>query len=272
VSADYLRTLGIPLIAGRHFTERDRDPSPAPLLVNAAFVRRYFPDENPLGKRIRFDDSKKEWMTIVGVTADSHNKALAAEPEPSMYLPYQYFAMPFMSVVARSTGGTAAVAAAIRSEVRALDRDLPLDEVRPLSAVVSDSVAEPRFRMVVLGTFALTALLLAAVGLYGLISYSVAQRTREIGIRVALGARPGQVTGPIVREGLRLAMFGIAIGLAGAFAATRLLATFLFDIDATDPLTFAVVAGLLLAVALAASYVPARRVLGIDPLSALRAE
>ena len=161
-------------------------------------------------------------MTIVGVTADSHNKALAAEPEPSMYLPYQYFAMPFMSVVARSTGGTAAVAAAIRSEVRALDRDLPLDEVRPLSAVVSDSVAEPRFRMVVLGTFALTALLLAAVGLYGLISYSVAQRTREIGIRVALGARPGQVTGPIVREGLRLAMFGIAIGLAGAQGSGKL--------------------------------------------------
>jgi putative ABC transport system permease protein len=272
ISADYLRTIGIPLIAGRHFTDRDREPSPAVVIVNAAFGRRYFPGQDPLGKRIRFDETKDEWLTIVGVAGDSRDRRLDTAPEPLLYIPYPYLTLPFMSVVARSAGGTGAVASALRAEVRVLDPDLPIDEVRPLSAVVSDSVAEPRFRTVVLGAFALTALLLAAVGVFGLISYSVAQRTREIGIRVALGARPRQVTGPLVREGLRLALFGVGIGLVGALAATRLLATFLFDIEATDPLTFAAVAVVLLAVALAASYVPARRVLRVDPLAALRAE
>jgi putative ABC transport system permease protein len=271
-SPDYLRTLGIPLIAGRQFTDRDREPAPAVIIVNATFGRRYFPGEDPLGKRIRFDDTKDEWMTIVGVAGDSRNRALDAAPEPSMYIPYPYFTLPFMSVMARSAGGTGAVASAVRAEVRALDPDMPIDEARSLNDIVRDSVAEPRFRMLVLGTFAVTALLLAAVGVYGLISYSVAQRTREIGIRVALGARPAQVSLSIVREGVTLAVMGIAVGLAGAFAATRLISTFLFGIDATDPLTFAAVATLLLCVALAASYLPSRRVLRIDPLTALRAE
>ncbi len=152
-------------------------------------------------------------MTIVGVAGDSRNRALDAAPEPSMYIPYQYFTLPFMSVMARSAGGTGAVASAVRAEVRALDPDMPIDEARSLNEIVRDSVAEPRFRMLVLGTFAVTALLLAAVGVYGLISYSVAQRTREIGIRVALGARPAQVGLSIVREGLTLAVIGIAVGL-----------------------------------------------------------
>jgi putative ABC transport system permease protein len=241
------------------------------IIVNAAFARRYFPGEDPLGKRVRFDDTKDAWMTIVGIAADSRNLGLDSEPGPTMYIPYQYFTLPFMSVVVRSSGGTSAVASAVRAEVRSLDPDLPLDEVRPLKDVVSDSVAEPRFRMLLLGAFALTALLLAAVGVYGLISYSVAQRTREIGIRVALGARPAQVTGPIMREGLRLAALGIGIGLAGAFVATRLLATFLFGVEPGDPLTFAAVTALLLGVALLASYLPSRRALKVDPLTALRA-
>ena len=272
VSPEYLRTLGIPLITGRHFTDRDREPGPAVIIVNAAFARRYFPGEDPLGKRLRFDDTKDAWMTIVGIAGDSRNLGLDSDPGPLMYIPYHYFTLPFMSVVVRSAGGTAAVASAVRADVRALDPDLPVDEVRPLKDVVADSVAEPRFRMALLGAFALTALLLAAVGVYGLISYSVAQRTREIGIRVALGARPAQVTVPIMREGLWLAALGVGIGLAGAFAATRLLATFLFGIEATDPLTFAAVTGLLLGVALLACYVPSRRALRVDPLTALRAE
>ena len=272
VSPDYLRTLGIPLITGRHFTDRDREPAPAVIIVNAAFARRHFPGEDPLGKRLRFDDTKDAWMTVVGVAGDSRSLGLDTDPGPLMYIPYQYFTLPFMSVVVRSSGGTAGVASAVRAEVRALDPDLPIDEVRPLKDVVSDSVAEPRFRMVLLGAFALTALLLAAVGVYGLISYSVTQRTREIGIRVALGARPAQVSVPIMREGLALAALGMGIGLAGAFAATRLLATFLFEVEATDPLTFAAVTGLLLGVALVACYVPSRRALRVDPLTALRAE
>jgi putative ABC transport system permease protein len=242
------------------------------IIVNAAFARRHFPGQDPLGKRIRFDDTKDEWLSIVGVAGDARDRGLDAAPEPVLYIPYQYLTLPFMSVVARSAGGTGAVASAVRAEVRSLDPDLPVDEVRPLSDIVRDSVAQPRFRMLVLGTFALTALLLAAVGVYGLISYSVAQRTREIGIRVALGARPAQVTLPIVREGLALTAMGVAIGLAGSVAVTRLLATFLFGIDATDPLTFFAVAALLLGVTFAASYVPSRRALRVDPLTALRAE
>jgi predicted permease len=272
ISPEYLRTIGIPLMAGRHFTDRDREPNPAVIIVNAAFARRHFPGQDPLGKRIRFDDTKDEWLSIVGVAGDARDRGLDAAPEPVLYIPYQYLTLPFMSVVARSAGGTGAVASAVRAEVRSLDPDLPVDEVRPLSDIVRDSVAQPRFRMLVLGTFALTALLLAAVGVYGLISYSVAQRTREIGIRVALGARPAQVTLPIVREGLALTAMGVAIGLAGSVAVTRLLATFLFGIDATDPLTFFAVAALLLGVTFAASYVPSRRALRVDPLTALRAE
>ncbi|HJR59602.1 MAG TPA: ABC transporter permease [Vicinamibacterales bacterium] len=272
ISPDYLRTMGIALISGRHFTEQDRDPAPTPIIVNAVFARRNWPGEDPLGKRVRFDETKDEWLTVVGVAADSRNKGLATEPEPLMYLPYHAFTLPFMSVVARSAGGAAAVASAVRAEVRRLDPELPIDSVRPLEQIVDESVAEPRFRTMLLGVFALTALVLAAIGVYGLISYSVAQRTREIGIRVALGARPAQVMGPIVREGLVLALLGVSLGLAGALAATKVLAAFLFGVDATDPLTFAAVAALLLIVALLASYIPSRRALKIDPLTALRAE
>lgn len=218
ISPDYLRTVGIPLISGRHFTDRDREPGPATIIVNSAFARRYFPGDDPLGKRIRFDDTKDAWMTIAGVAGDSRTRGLDTDPEPLLYIPYHYLTFPFMSVVARSAGGAAAVASTVRAEVRALDPGLPIDEVRPLRTSVSDSVAEPRFRTL-LGAFALTALLLAAVGVYGLISHSVAQRTREIRIRVALGACPTQVTVPIIREGLTLASLGVGIGLAGVFAA-----------------------------------------------------
>jgi putative ABC transport system permease protein len=272
ISPDYFKTMGIPLLAGRDFTTRDREPAPAPIIINAAMARKYWPGENALGKRIRFDDTKDEWMTVVGVAGDSRNVGLDSEPTPLMYIPYPYFTLPFMSLVARSPGGPGAVASAVRAEVHALDPELPIDTAQPMQEIVSNSVAEPRFRTMLLGGFALTALVLAAVGVYGLISFSVAQRTREIGIRVALGARPAQVTRPIVREGLTLALIGIALGLAGAAFATRLLSALLFGVEATDPLTFAGVAVLLLAVALLASYLPSRRALRVDPLTALRTD
>ena len=272
VSPDYLQTMGIPLITGRHFTERDRDPAPTPIIVNMALARRFWPGEDALGKRVRFDDEADQWLTVVGLAADSRNNGLDADPAPVMYIPYHTFTLPFMSVIVRSAGGTAAVASAVRAEVRKLDPEMPIDSVRPLEEIVSESVAEPRFRTMLLGVFAVTALLLAAIGVYGLISYSVAQRTREIGIRVALGARPAQVIRPIVREGMTLAVIGVVLGLAGALAATRVVAAFLFGIEATDPLTFGAVAALLLVVALVASYVPSRRALKVDPLTALRSE
>jgi putative ABC transport system permease protein len=272
ISPDYFRTMGITLIAGRHFTEQDRDPAPTPIIINAVFARRYWPGENPIGKRIRFDDSQDQWLTVVGVAADSRNRGLDAEPEPLMYIPYHTFTLPFMSLVARSQQGTGAVASAVRAEVRKLDPALPIDSVQPLEEVVSESVAEPRFRALLLTAFATAALALAAIGLYGLISYSVAQRTREIGIRVALGARPAQVVGPIVREGMTVAVIGVGFGLLGSLAATKVIAAFLFGIEATDPLTFGAVAALLLLVALLASYIPSRRALQVDPLVALKAD
>jgi putative ABC transport system permease protein len=272
ISPDYLKTMGIPLLAGRHFTDRDRDPAPAAIIINAAMAKRYWPGEDALGKRIRFDDKKDDWMTVVGIAADSRNMGLDSDPAPLMYIPYSYFTLPFMTLAARSPGGPGAVASAVRAEVHSLDPELPIDSAQAMTDVMKNSVAEPRFRTLVLGGFALTALVLAAVGVYGLISFSVAQRTREIGIRVALGARPSQVTGPIVKEGMTLALIGVALGLAGSVFATRLISSLLFGIEPTDPVTFSGVAGLMLAVALLASYVPSRRALRVDPLTALRSD
>jgi putative ABC transport system permease protein len=272
ISPLYLETMGIPLLSGRRFTDHDREPAPAVIIVNVAMAKKYWPSEDPIGKRIRFDESTDEWLTVVGLAANSRNLGLDTEPGPLLYMPFHYFPLQFMSLVARSPGGTGAVASAVRAEIHAIDPELPVDRARPLSEVVHASVAEPRFRTMLLSGFAVTALLLAAIGVYGLISNSVAQRTREIGIRVALGARTSQVVGPIVAEGMILALIGVGLGLAGAAAATRLIATVLFGVEPTDPLTFSAVAMLLLLVALLASYIPARRALRVDPLVALRAE
>jgi putative ABC transport system permease protein len=272
ISPDSLRAMGIPLIRGRHFTARARAPAPPPIIVTATPARRYWPGEDAIGRRVRFDESEDTWLTVVGIAADSRNRGLAEEPEPLMYIPFHSFTLPFMSLILRSDGGTAAVASAVRAEVHRIDPELPVDRVQPLSTILSESVAEPRFRTLLLGVFALTALALAAIGVYGLISYSVANRTREIGIRRALGAQPSQVIAPIVREGLTLAAIGIVIGLVGAYAATKTISAFLFGVEATDPLTFAAVAALLLLVAFLASYIPSRRALRVDALSALRTQ
>jgi putative ABC transport system permease protein len=264
--------MSIPIVRGRDFTERDRDPAPDVVIVNATLAERHWPGQDPLGKRLRFGESDDDWMTVVGVVGDSRNMGLDAEPTPLIYIQYHGFPLPFMGLVARSSAGPGAVASAVRDQMKQLDPELPVDRVLPMDEIVSESVAEPRFRTILLGAFALMATLLAAVGVYGLISYSVTQRTREIGIRMALGARPAQVMLPVVREGLTLGLVGVVIGLAGAFAATRVLSTFLFGVGATDPLTFAGVAVLLLLVAFIASYIPSRRALRVDPITALRAE
>jgi putative ABC transport system permease protein len=264
--------MGIPLIRGRDFTDQDRDPAPTPVIVNAALAKRYWPGEDPIGKRLRFGDSDDDWMTVVAIVGDSRHQSLDAEPSPLLYLPFDRLALPFMSIAARSSAGPGVVSSLVREVVRQADPDLPIDRIVPLRQVLSESVAQPRFRTLLIGGFALLATVLAAVGVYGLVSYSVTQRTREIGIRIALGARPEQVMRPVLREGLLLGAAGIALGLAGAAAATRLLASFLFDVEPFDPITFAAVALLLLAITLLASYVPSRRALRVDPITALRAE
>ncbi len=272
VSSSYFRTLGIPIIEGRAFTDHDRDPAPAVAIINATLARRYFAGQDPVGRRVRFSDGNDDWIAIVGVAGDSRNVGLGEPPTSLLYLPYDTFPLAFMSIAARSTGGSSVVASIARSEVKAIDPDLPIDQIAPLHELLDESVAEPRFRTLLLSAFALMAVVLAAVGLYGLMSFSVLQRTREMGIRVALGAQPRQVVLPIVREGLTLALAGVALGIAGSFAATRLLTTFLFDVPRTDPLTHLAVAVLLLGVAFLATYIPSRRAARVDPTTALRAE
>jgi putative ABC transport system permease protein len=272
VSQDYFRTLGIPILNGRTFTEQDREPAPAVAIINAALARRYFAGQDPLGKRVRFGDSGDDWITIVGVVGDSRNVGLNEPPTPLLYFPYHTFPLAFMGLVVRSTAGSGVVASIVRSEVKRIDPDMPIDKIIPLRELLAESVAEPRFRTLLLTAFALMAVGLAAVGVYGLMSFSVAQRRREIGIRVALGARPRQVVLPVVREGMTLAVTGIALGLVGSFAATRLLAGFLFDVRATDPVTYFAVALLLFGVALLATYIPSRSAARVDPITALRTD
>ena len=273
VSGGYFEAMGMPLMSGRTFTDRDVENAPGVTIVSTSLARKYWPGENPVGKRLRFDDDPKApWITVVGVAGDARQLGLAKEPPPLLYFPYGQFTLPFTSVAVRSALPPATVASLMRAQLAAIDRDLPFGDIEPLKNDVDENMDGPRFRAMLIGVFALLALVLAAVGVFGLVSFTVAQRTREIGIRVALGAAPRQVLFPVVREGIVLALSGIALGLAGAFLAARALSAFLFGVGATDPLTFGGVALMMLIVATLASYIPSRRALEVDPVVALRAE
>jgi putative ABC transport system permease protein len=273
VSEGFFRAMGIPLIAGRTFTNADRSDGPAEAIVSVALARRYWPGEHAIGKRLRFDaDPAAGHTTVVGIVGDVRQLGLDKEPPPLLYIPYGQFPLPFTNVTVRGRTTDSTAAQLIRSQLNALDPEVPAGEIASLATLIDRSIDEPRFRGLLLGAFAGTALLLAAVGVYGLISYSVAQRRREIGIRVALGAQPRQVLAPVIREGLTLAGLGIAIGIAGALLTARIIGRFLFGVGATDPATFAAVCAMLGAVALIATYVPARRALNVDTISALRVD
>jgi putative ABC transport system permease protein len=236
-------------------------------------ARKYWPGQDPVGKRLRFDDdAKTPWSTIVGVVGDVRQLGLQQDPPPILYMPYQQFPLPFTNISVRSSLSRGDVAALVRAQLNAIDANLPPGDVDTLQGLIDTSIAQPRFRTMLVAAFAAIALLLAAVGVYGLVSYSVAQRTREIGIRIALGAQPRQVLAQIMREGVMLAVVGVALGLLSALVAGRAIATFLFNVPATDPLTLGSVAALLLAVAALATYIPSRRALGVDPLTALRSD
>jgi putative ABC transport system permease protein len=266
----------IPLRTGRDFAPQDfADKAPLVGIANNAMVQQYFPGEDPLGKRIRWARNPQvEWITIVGVVADIKHFGLDLPEQPALYSPYTQ-APPWKrwaSLVARTQSDPAVMANAVKQQVWKVDPQLPLTRVETMSQVAGESFAARRFNMLLLVIFAALALVLSAVGIYGVMSYAVTQRTQEIGIRMALGARAVDVLQLIISNGMTLIMMGVAIGIVGALALTRLLASFLFGVTPTDTLTFVTVSGVLIFVALVACYLPARRATKVDPLVALRYE
>ena len=275
----YFAAMGIPLVSGRDFTDRDGSGAPVVAIVNQEFAKRYFPNENPIGKRIALgweQDTATAGgnMTlggeIVGVVGNVKRRGLSQEIFPETYASFMQPTFSVFSVIVRSTADPSSVMSAVRAQMRELDRDLPVSGLRQLQELVSESVSRPRFYTTLLGVFAAIALVLAAVGIYGVISYAVSLRTRELGIRIALGASGRQVSGLVLQQGVTLALVGVLLGGAGAYWLMRLLSKLLFGVTATDPLTFFGVAGLLTLVAAVASYVPARRAGKVDPLLAMR--
>jgi len=265
--------LGVTLRRGRLFDERDNEAGLPVLVINETMAARVWPGENPLGKRITFDDRtdpKARWHTVVGVVGDVRHEALSEESGSEAYWPQFQDPIPLATLVVRGPGDPALLTAPIREAVRAIDPDLPLDKVAPLDSVVAASLAQSRFKAVLLALFAGLALVLAIVGVYGVVSYSVAQRTHEIGIRMALGAHRESVLRLVVRQGMTKVLIGLGLGLLGAWYASRFLAGQIYGLSATDPLTFVTVPLALAAVALAANYLPARRATRVDPLVALR--
>jgi predicted permease len=275
VSPGYFQTMGIPLLRGRDVALTDTHDGLNVALINQTMADREWPGQDPIGQRVAIGGEPSDpdsWITVVGVVGNSHRADLQSGPEPTVYLPHTQFTLPFMGVVARSDAGEAAIANAVRAAVRSLDTELPIEEVETLERVLERVTGQPRFRALLIASFAGAALLLAAVGLYGLISYSVAQRGPEIGVRLALGATPTQVGRQVLRQGMLLAGAGVGLGLAAAVAATRLLQGLLFSISATDPRVYSTLAALLLVIAALACYVPARRAMRVDPMTALRSE
>jgi putative ABC transport system permease protein len=269
--------MGIPLISGRAFSETDDGSATPVALINQTFARRFFPNESPIGQHLRFG-SVNPWITIVGIVGDVRGFGLDKQPKSEIYLPYQqqrwlpYNPLPQMHLVVRTAGDPNGVAAAVLGSVRESDKDLPLPKAQTMETVLATSIAERRSNMLYLGGFALIALILTGVGIYGIVSYSVAQRTQEIGIRMALGAQRKDLLQMVLRQGARMIAAGLALGLAGSLALGRVISTLLFGVKATDWPTYLAVALTLVLVSLLAAYVPARRAASVDPLVALRSE
>jgi putative ABC transport system permease protein len=275
VTPRYFHTMGIPLLAGRDFTEQDRGAfwfgeSPWTLIVNETFARRYWPNENPIGKRFRFGDNV--FGTVIGVVGDVRSLSLEREARPAFYVSYGHFSLPALTIVVRASAPPEAMTAALRAQVYALDHDLPVYNIRPMEQIVSNAAGQPRFQTLLLGLFSAAALLLAAIGIYGVMAYTITQRTHEIGVRMALGARTRDTLQHVLGQGMKLVLIGATLGLAGAFVAARALKSMLFGVSPADPLTFAAVTVFLALVAFAACWIPARRATKIDPMIALRSE
>lgn len=268
----YFKALGIPLLRGRWFNEDDQNDIKTRVIVNEAMARRHWPNEDPIGKRIKISWNDTREDEIIGVVGDVRHAGLDTEPRAMNYWPYRRFSYPSMTLATKTSGDPTSSVNAIASIVRNLDPLLAISDVRTMEQVVDDSVAQRRVTMLMLAIFAGAALVLAAVGIYGVIAYSVTQRTQEIGIRMALGARHQDVLRMVVGNAMLLTGIGIAIGVAGGLLLTRLMRELLFQVRPADPMTFVSVAAVLAAVAFVASFFPGRRAASVDPLIALRTE
>jgi putative ABC transport system permease protein len=272
VTPGYLAAMRIPLLAGRWLDERDTANGPGTVLVNQAFAKRFFPGQDVLGKPLQLMGDLQPNREIVGVVGNISHTALSDPQQPEMYVAYAQYAPPTMNLVVRAAANPDSLAASLLQTVRALDRDETISAIRSMDDIVDSSVSQPRFSSSLLSLFAALALMLASVGLYGVMAYSVSQRTNEIGIRIALGAKQTDVLKMIVVQGMKLALMGVAIGLAGALAIGRFLATMLYQVKPTDPLTLVFMSIALIGVSLLANYIPARRAAKVDPIVALRYE
>jgi putative ABC transport system permease protein len=276
VSPGYEKTLGVRLLRGRGFTDADRENAPRVALVNATVAERLFPGIDPMGKRFIFGhlqaNHAPEWVTIVGVLADTKMYGLANPARLEVYVPFRQMAANEMVLLVKSGVEPAALVSAIRGVVVSIDKEQPIFGIATMQEVVNASVSTRRITLILLGLFSGLALVLASIGIYGVVSYSVAQRAREIGIRMALGAQRGDVLRLVLAQGGRISLAGIAIGSAASAGLTWLMAELLYSVSAVDPATFIAVAFVLAAIAMLASYIPARRALRVDPLVALRNE
>lgn len=271
VSPGYFAAMGVPLVKGRLFDERDVKDGQQTVIVNENLAERFWPNQDPIGKRLERGD-QEPWRTVVGVVRDTKEFSFDNEPPISIYHPHEQFPIGTMFMVVRSSTPTSVLTPAITNELRALDPELPAFEFKTMGQRLSDTLSRRRFSTFLLGVFSLVALVLAAIGIYGVMAYSVTQRTQEIGIRMALGAEPGKIMLMIVRHSLVLVIVGVVLGLGGAFALTRVMSSLLFRVSATDTLTFVAPPLILAAVAFLASYFPARRAARVNPIIALRNE
>ncbi|HSL53772.1 MAG TPA: ABC transporter permease [Pyrinomonadaceae bacterium] len=276
VSPNYFRAMGIPVLQGRAYTDRDDQNAPLVMIVNQQLVQEQFPGENPVGKRITFGgtnaDGQPRWFEIVGVVANVRSVELREEPIPELYFSARQDLWPAMSLVVRSSVEPSSLSASVRQAVNEVDRSVPVADVKPMDHIVSESITQPRFNLFLLGLFGSVAMILSAAGIYGVTAYTVTQRTRELGIRIALGAQMGDVLKMILGQGMAVIGVGLVVGLAAAFALMRLLRSLLFGVGENDPLTFVAITVVLVLVALIACYIPARRATKVDPLVALRYE
>jgi len=273
VRGNYFQTLRVPLLEGRHFAESDNETGPRVAVINATMARQFWPVEGAVGKRLRPDALQTEdWLTIVGVVADIKNESLAQPPRPEIYFPYAQYPTRGVSLMLRTAVPPLTLAGMLKREIWEVDGTLAITDVRTMEQAKSASFSATSFQSWLLGMFAVLALVLAATGIYSVLSYSVSQRSREIGIRMALGARPASVHALVLSGGMKVVLLGIAVGLAAALVLTRLMSTLLFEVGASDPATLSVAALLLIGVALLACYLPSRRAARVDPMVALRAE